>query len=86
MAKDALAAHAREGLGFAEGVGAQPTLAAVASAVGAALPTLAALFATADRMVVSVPAAAMDCLAALGAVEARLRRGATRLTWGETRR
>ncbi len=76
MAKDALAAHAREELGFAEGAGSQPTLAAVASAaaysVGAALPTLAAFFATTDWIVVSVPATAMGFLAALGALGAWL--------------
>jgi VIT1/CCC1 family predicted Fe2+/Mn2+ transporter len=76
MANDALAAHARDELGLAEGVGAQPIQAAVASAVaysaGAALPTLAALFATTDQIVVSVPATAMGFLAALGALGAWL--------------
>jgi VIT1/CCC1 family predicted Fe2+/Mn2+ transporter len=76
MANDALATHARDELGLAEGVGAQPIQAAVASAVaysaGAALPTLAALFATTDQIVVSVPATAMGFLAALGALGAWL--------------
>ena len=40
--------------------------------VGAALPTLAALFATTDQIVVSVPAMAMGFLAASGALGAWL--------------
>jgi len=49
MAKDALSAHARDELGFSDGAGANPILAAFASAIsfslGAAMPTLAALVA-----------------------------------------
>jgi VIT1/CCC1 family predicted Fe2+/Mn2+ transporter len=74
MAKDALAAHARDELGLAEGAGAHPTLAAFAAAaaysLGAVLPTLAAFSTTTDRIVVSVPATAMSFLAVLGALGA----------------
>ena len=72
MAKDALAAHARDELGFAEGAGARPVVAAVASAVafsaGAAMPTLAAFLAPRDAVVAAVSAAALAFLLALGAL------------------
>src|SRR3974390_439450 len=75
MAKDALAAHARDELGFAEGAGAKPILAAFASGVafsaGAALPTLAAFFSARGAVVVAVSAAALVFLIALGALGAR---------------
>ena len=74
MAKDALAAHARDELGFAEGAGARPVVAAVASAVafsvGAAMPTLAAFLAPRDAVVAAVSAAALVILVALGALGA----------------
>ena len=74
MAKDALSAHARDELGFVEGGGAKPIVAAAASAVafsaGAALPTFAALFAPREWIVGAVPAAALLFLAALGALGA----------------
>jgi VIT1/CCC1 family predicted Fe2+/Mn2+ transporter len=76
MAKDALAAHARDELGLAEGASAHPTLAALAAAaaysLGALLPTLAAFFATTDQIVVSVPATATGFLAVSGALGAWL--------------
>jgi len=76
MAKDALSAHARDELGFAEGAGANPVLAAGASAaafgVGAALPALAAFLASREATVVAVSVAALMFLAALGALGAWL--------------
>ena len=74
MAKDALAAHARDELGFAEGAGAKPIEAAFASAlafsVGAAAPTLAAFLAPQGAIVKAVPAASLVFLVALGALGA----------------
>ena len=71
MAKDALAAHARDELGFAEGAGAKPIEAAFASAlafsVGAGAPTLAAFLAPQGAIVNAVPAASLVFLVALGA-------------------
>jgi len=76
MKKDALTAHARDELGFVEGEGAKPILAAGASAVafslGAALPTLAAMLAPQAWMVYAVSSASLVLLAALGAVGAHL--------------
>jgi len=76
MAKDALSAHARDELGFAEGQGAKPILAAAASAVsfglGAALPTLAAVLTPGSSVVYAVAIASLIFLAALGALGARL--------------
>jgi VIT1/CCC1 family predicted Fe2+/Mn2+ transporter len=74
MTKDALAAHARDELGFAEGAGAKPIEAAFASAlafsVGAAAPTLAAFLAPQGAIVKAVPAASLVFLVALGALGA----------------
>jgi vacuolar iron transporter family protein len=74
MSKDALAAHARDELGFTEGAQPRPIQAAFASAlafsVGAALPTLAAVLAPRDVVVVAVPAAALVFLIMLGALGA----------------
>jgi len=76
MAKDALSAHARDELGFNEETAANPILAASASAVafavGAALPTLAAVVAPREMTVVMVPVAALIFLAVLGALGAWL--------------
>ncbi len=76
MARDALSAHKRDELGFAEGAEANPVLAAGASAaafgLGAALPTIAAFLSPSETMVASVSAAALIFLAALGALGARL--------------
>ncbi len=75
MAKDALAAHARDELGLAKDARARPIQAALASAlsfsVGAAMPTLAAFLAPRDAVVAAVPAAALIFLFALGALGAR---------------
>ena len=74
MRKDALAAHARDELGFAEGAEAKPIQAAVASALafstGAAMPTLTAFLAPQGAVVKAVPAAALIFLVALGALGA----------------
>ncbi len=74
MAKDALAAHARDELGFADGSAPKPIEAARASAiafsVGAATPTLAAYLSPRDAVVIVVPAAALAFLVALGALGA----------------
>jgi VIT1/CCC1 family predicted Fe2+/Mn2+ transporter len=75
MAKDALAAHARDELGLAKDAVTRPIQAALASAlsfsVGAAMPTLAAFLAPRDAVVAAVPAAALIFLFALGALGAR---------------
>jgi vacuolar iron transporter family protein len=74
MAKDALAAHARDELGFVGGSAPKPIEAARASAVafsvGAAMPTLAAYLSPRDAVVIVVPAAALVFLVALGALGA----------------
>ena len=74
MAKDALAAHARDELCLTETAKPNPIQAAWASAVsfsvGAALPTLAAFLAARDAVVAAVPAAALVFLIALGALGA----------------
>ena len=74
MAKDALAAHARDELGLSEGAEPKPIQAAFASAVafslGAALPTLAAFLAPPASLVKAVPAAALVFLVLLGALGA----------------
>jgi vacuolar iron transporter family protein len=74
MAKDALAAHARDELGLSEGAQPKPIQAAFASAVafslGAALPTLAAFLAPPASLVQAVPAAALVFLVLLGALGA----------------
>jgi vacuolar iron transporter family protein len=73
MAKDALAAHARDELGLS-GAQPKPIQAAFASAVafslGAALPTLAAFLSPAESHVKAVPAAALIFLVLLGALGA----------------
>ncbi len=74
MAKDALAAHARDELGLSEGAEPKPIQAAFASALafslGAALPTLMAFLAPPGAVVKAVPVAAMVFLVALGALGA----------------
>lgn len=55
MAKDALSVHARDELEFSDSAGANPLLAAAASAlafsVGAALPTLVAILAPRETLI-----------------------------------
>ena len=74
MAKDALAAHARDELGLSEDAQPKPIQAAFASAlafsIGAALPTLTAFLAPPGAIVKAVPAAALVFLVALGALGA----------------
>src|SRR5262245_2829184 len=76
MARDALAAHARDELGLTEELAARPLQAAVASAAtfaaGAAVPILSVLAAPNPWLVVVVPAVSMLCLVALGAIAARV--------------
>jgi len=76
MAKDALSAHARDELGFAERGSANPVLAACASGLsfsaGALLPTLAALISPLGAVAIVVSAAALVFLAGLGALGAWL--------------
>lgn len=74
MAKDALAAHARDELGLSETTSARPLLAALTSSatftVGAALPLAAAALAPADWLAPVVAGAALVFLALLGAAGA----------------
>ena len=92
MAKDQLAAHARDELGIVESQRARPLLAALASAatfaVGAILPLLIALLVPRTALPFIVVASSLVCLASLGAIAARIGgarvlRGAVRVTvWG----
>jgi len=92
MAKDALAAHARDELGISERLRARPIQAALASgaafATGAALPLLTATVATAAAFVSVVAAFSLAFLAILGAIaagvgHASIGKGALRVTfWG----
>jgi VIT1/CCC1 family predicted Fe2+/Mn2+ transporter len=74
MAKDALAAHARDELGISETISARPVQAAVTSAgtfaVGAALPLLVVGVAPAASLVVLVAGTSLFFLALLGALAA----------------
>jgi len=75
MAKNALAAHARDELGLTEELTARPLQAALASAatfsIGAGLPVLTILVAPAARMGLVVSLVSLLSLVALGAVAAR---------------
>jgi VIT1/CCC1 family predicted Fe2+/Mn2+ transporter len=75
MAKDALAAHARDELGISSVTTARPVQAALTSAatfaIGAALPLSIAVVAPTNRTVLAVSLASLVFLAALGAVGAR---------------
>src|SRR5215831_10708477 len=75
MARDALAAHARDELGITEEMTARPLQAAAASAatfaIGAALPLLVAILAPLTQISLMVSGASLVCLAALGALAAR---------------
>jgi vacuolar iron transporter family protein len=92
MAHDALAAHARDELGFSHVMIARPVQAALASAasfaVGAAMPLSAVTVAPERGMILVIAAASLIFLAGLGAVAARAGgarpvRGAVRVTlWG----
>src|SRR5206468_10920857 len=89
MTHDALGAHARDELGISEVHAARPIQAALASAatfaVGAALPLVVAVAASAGRIIALVAAASLVFLAALGGLAARaggasVARGAVRVT------
>jgi VIT1/CCC1 family predicted Fe2+/Mn2+ transporter len=92
MAKDALAAHARDELGVFDATAARPVQAALASAasfaVGAALPVVMSAVSPAAWLARFVTASALILLAILGAVAARvggasMGRGAFRVAfWG----
>jgi VIT1/CCC1 family predicted Fe2+/Mn2+ transporter len=75
MAKDALAAHARDELGLIEELAARPLQAAFASAatfsIGAGLPVLTTLIAPTTSLSLVVSAVSLLSLVALGAVAAR---------------
>jgi VIT1/CCC1 family predicted Fe2+/Mn2+ transporter len=75
MAKDALAAHARDELGISETISARPVQAALTSAgtfaVGAALPLLVVVIAPATSLVFLVAGTSLFFLALLGALAAR---------------
>ncbi len=76
MARDALAAHARDELGITGTMRARPVQAALASAAsfatGAALPLAAVLFAGAAGVIPVVSVASLAFLALLGALSARV--------------
>jgi len=92
MAKDALAAHARDELGISETISARPVQAALTSAttfaVGAALPLLVAVVAPATSLVLLIAGTSLLFLALLGALAAhtggaRVLIGTVRVTfWG----
>jgi VIT1/CCC1 family predicted Fe2+/Mn2+ transporter len=75
MAKDALAAHARDELGISEITSARPIQAALTSAAtfsaGAALPLLAVVVAPRSFIVLAVAITSLALLAVLGAIGAR---------------
>lgn len=92
MAKDALAAHARDELGISETISARPVQAALTSAVtfavGAALPLLVVVIAPVAGLVLLVSGTSLFFLALLGALAARtggapIVKGMVRVTfWG----
>jgi VIT1/CCC1 family predicted Fe2+/Mn2+ transporter len=75
MARDALAAHARDELGISEVSTARPVQAALTSAatfaVGAAMPLLMVFITPAETLVPVVSVASLSFLALLGAIGAR---------------
>jgi VIT1/CCC1 family predicted Fe2+/Mn2+ transporter len=75
MAKDALAAHARDELGISEITTARPIQAALTSAatfaIGAAMPLLMVVVAPAGMLVPIVSMSSLGFLALLGAIGAR---------------
>jgi VIT1/CCC1 family predicted Fe2+/Mn2+ transporter len=75
MAKDALAAHARDELGLSEALSARPLQAALASAatfsIGAGVPVLMVLLPPMHLLVPAICLVSMICLIALGMISAR---------------
>lgn len=92
MAKDALAAHARDELGISDAMSARPIQAALTSAVsfatGAALPLATVVFVPRPMLIVAVAAGSLLFLACLGAIGAKaggasLLKASVRVTfWG----
>ena len=86
-AKGALAAHARDELGFTAELAARPLQAALASAatfaIGAGVPILTILLVPASAIVLAVAAVSLLCLVALGATAARI--GGAQMTVGAAR-
>jgi vacuolar iron transporter family protein len=92
MAKDALNAHMSDELGISETISARPVQAALTSAasfaVGAALPLLMVVMASADALVMLVSGTSLVFLALLGVLAAKIGgapilMGAARVTfWG----
>lgn len=92
MARDALAAHARDEIGISDALRARPLQAAIASgasfAIGAAIPLLSLVLAPESREETAVGGIALACLALLGGLAARVGgasvwRGAARVFfWG----
>jgi VIT1/CCC1 family predicted Fe2+/Mn2+ transporter len=92
MAKDALAAHARDELGQSDELAARPLQAALASAatfaIGAGLPIITLVFAPSATIVPAVSIVSLLCLTGLGAAAAVVggapaMRGAGRVAfWG----
>ena len=76
MAKDALAAHARDELGLTAELAARPLQAALASAatfsVGAGVPVLMIVLSPVDTLAVVVSLVSLVCLVALGTIAARI--------------
>jgi VIT1/CCC1 family predicted Fe2+/Mn2+ transporter len=76
MAKDALAAHARDELGMSDTTAARPLQAGVTSALtftaGAAAPLLAVPLAPSALLVLTVAVVSLLCLAILGVIGARI--------------
>jgi len=76
MARDALAAHARDELGISAVLQARPIQAALTSALtfatGAALPLALVLFVPEGSLVPTVAGASLVCLAVLGGLAARV--------------
>ena len=87
MAKDALAAHARDELGLVDQSAARPLLAALASAatfsIGAGLPVVTILVAPVASLTLVVSLVSLLCLGALGAIAARA--GGARAAAGSAR-
>jgi len=92
MAKDALAAHARDDIGITEHQSARPLQAALASALaftlGALIPLVGAWLASEARITVWVAGSSLLCLATTGGLAARaggapVAKGMARVTfWG----
>jgi VIT1/CCC1 family predicted Fe2+/Mn2+ transporter len=86
-AKGALAAHARDELGFTAELAARPLQAALASAatfaVGAGVPVVTILLVPASAIVLAVAVVSLLCLVSLGATAARI--GGAHMTVGAAR-